>query len=42
MQEAARLAIRRYVASSDHRDRVDEAAARVLDAHAEVINRLGE
>jgi len=41
MQEAARRAVREYVARSEHRDRVDQAAARVLDRHADAIERLG-
>lgn len=42
MQEAARQAVREFVARSDHRDRVSAAAARILDAHADAIRRLGE
>jgi len=41
MQEAARRAVRDYVARSRHRDRVSEAADRVIDAHADVLDRLG-
>jgi plasmid stability protein len=41
MQEAARRAVRDYVASGRHRDRVTEAAERVLEVHAEAIERLG-
>ena len=41
MQEAARRAVRDYVTRSAHRDRVDVAAERVLDAHADAIERLG-
>ena len=41
MQEAARRAVREYVARSAHRDRVDEAAGRVLERHADAIERLG-
>lgn len=41
MQEAARRAVRDYVSRSEHRDRVDHAAARVLDRHADAIERLG-
>ena len=42
MQEAARRAVREFVASSDHRDRVSTAAATILDAHADALRRLGE
>lgn len=42
MQEAARRAVRDYVARNKHRDRVGEAAARIMDAHAEALNRLGQ
>lgn len=41
MQEAARRAVRDYVARGDHRDRVAGAAQRVMIAHAEAIERLG-
>jgi hypothetical protein len=41
MQEAARRAVREYVVRSNHRDRVDQAAGRVIDAHADAIERLG-
>ncbi len=42
MQEAARRAVRNYVAQGRHRDRVSAAARRVMDAHAEALQRLGE
>lgn len=42
MQEAARRAVRDYVARGQHRDRVSEAARRVMDAHADALRRLGE
>jgi hypothetical protein len=41
MQEAARRAVREYVTHGQHRDRVSAAARRVMDAHAEAIERLG-
>jgi plasmid stability protein len=41
MQDAARRAVRDYVRRGEHRDRVAVAAARVLDAHADAIDRLG-
>jgi hypothetical protein len=42
MQEAARRAVRDYVVHGRHRDRVSVAARRVMDAHAEALQRLGE
>ena len=42
MQEAARRAVREYVARNEHRDRVDSAARRVMSAHADALQRLGE
>jgi predicted transcriptional regulator len=41
MQEAARRAVRDYVARGRHRDRVSAAAERVLEVHGEAIERLG-
>ncbi len=41
MQEAARRAIRDYVAQGQHRDRVAAAAGRVMEAHADALDRLG-
>jgi len=41
MQEAARRAVRDYVGRGQHRDRVSAAAARVMDAHADALDRLG-
>jgi hypothetical protein len=41
MQEAARRAVRSYVAEGEHRDHVVEAARRVMAAHADAIERLG-
>jgi hypothetical protein len=41
MQEAARRAIREYVARAEHRDRVARAAERVTSVHAEALDRLG-
>jgi hypothetical protein len=41
MQEAARRAVREYVERGRHRDRVADAAARVMDAHADALDRLG-
>jgi hypothetical protein len=42
MQEAARRAVREYVARSHHRDRVSEATALIIDRHGEALRRLGE
>ena len=42
MQEAARRAVREYVASRDRRDRIDTAAALVMQRHGEALRRLGE
>ena len=41
MQDAARRAVREYVARGEHRDRVRAAAARVKAAHADALERLG-
>ena len=41
MQEAARRAVRDYVTRGEHRDRVSEAARRVMLAHSEALERLG-
>lgn len=41
MQDAARRAIRDYVARSEHRSRVADAAGLISDAHADAIERLG-
>lgn len=41
MQEAARRAVREYVARGHHRDRVSAAAERVMSAHGEALERLG-
>ena len=42
MQDAARRAVREYIAKGDHRDRVAAAATRVKAAHAAALKRLGE
>ncbi len=42
MQEAARCAVREYVASRDRRDRIDAAAVLVMKRHGEALRRLGE
>lgn len=41
MQDAARRAIREYVSRSEHRGRVTAAADRILDVHADALERLG-
>jgi hypothetical protein len=41
MQEVARRAIRDYVAQGQHRDGVAAAARRVMQAHADALDRLG-
>ena len=41
MQDAARRAVREYVDRGAHRDRVAEIADRVIDAHADALDRLG-
>ncbi len=42
MQEAARRAVREFVARADHRDRVDGAAEAIVERHGEALHRLGE
>ena len=42
MQDAARRAVREYIAKGDHRDRVAAAAERVRSVHAHALERLGE
>ena len=42
MQEAARRAVREFVARGQHRDRVSAAARAVMDAHADALHRLGQ
>ena len=41
MQDAARRAIREYIARSEHRSRVATATELILDVHADAIERLG-
>jgi len=41
MQEAARRAVRDYVARGQHQDRVRAAADRITRAHADALERLG-
>lgn len=42
LQDAARQAVRAYVAAGTHRDRVADAATRIMTAHADALQRLGE
>jgi len=42
MQEAARRAVREFIARGAHRDNVQAAATRVMDRHADALRRLGE
>ena len=41
MQEAARRAVRDYVARGHHRARVSAAAGRIIEAHGDALERLG-
>ena len=41
MQEAARRAVRDYIAQGQHRDRVVGVAMQVMEAHADALDRLG-
>lgn len=41
MQDAARRAVRDYVAGRAHEDRVGAAADRVIAVHADALDRLG-
>jgi hypothetical protein len=42
MQEAARRAVREFVARGDRRDRVERAAHLIMDRHSDALRRLGE
>ena len=42
MQDAARRAVREFVARGSHRDRLSDAANRVIAAHRNALDRLGE
>ena len=41
MQDAVRQAVRLYVGLQSHRDRVFAAAQRVMETHADALDRLG-
>lgn len=40
MQDAARRAVREFIARGEHRDRVSTAASVIMNAHADAIERL--
>lgn len=42
MQDAARRAVREYTERGQHRERVATAADRVISAHRDALDRLGE
>jgi Mobilization protein NikA len=42
MQELARRAVRDYVGLADHRDRVVASARKIMEVHADAIDRLGK
>ncbi len=42
MQEAARRAVREFVARSDHRDRVERSTQLIMNKHGDALRRLGE
>jgi plasmid stability protein len=42
MQDAARRAVREFVARGAHLERVSAAARLILDVHADAIERLGQ
>ena len=42
MQDAARQAIRDYLARRVHQERVGASAAVIADAHADALNHLGQ
>ena len=42
VQEAARRALREYIAKADHRDRIAAAAEIITQSHAVALERLGE
>ena len=41
VEEATNRALREYIAHGQHRDRVSAAARRVMEAHADALERLG-
>ncbi|MEO8267652.1 MAG: hypothetical protein ABI706_19285 [Ilumatobacteraceae bacterium] len=42
MQEAARRAVREFVARGQHRERVSAATTLITESHADALRRLGE
>lgn len=42
MQDAARRAVREFVTRGQHRDRVGDAAALIMNKHSDALRRLGE
>ena len=42
MQEAARRAVRDYLARQAHQERVEASAVVITGAHAEALERLGQ
>jgi predicted transcriptional regulator len=42
MQDAARKAVRDYVATHEHRTRVAQATTHVMREHADALDRLGQ
>ncbi len=42
MEQAARQAVREYIAKADHRDRVAAATELVKQRHADALQRLGD
>ncbi len=42
IQEAARRAVREYIARADHRYRVSASAELIMERHGEALRRLGE
>jgi predicted transcriptional regulator len=42
MQDVARRAIRDYIDRGQHRDRVVSAGRRIIEAHADALDRLGQ
>jgi hypothetical protein len=41
MQDLARRAVREYVGLANHRERIVASARRIMNAHADAIERLG-
>jgi plasmid stability protein len=41
MEDLARRAVREYVGLANHRERIAASARRIMNAHADAIERLG-